>query len=182
MYLVDQLTEELDRIAGSAQFNGAKMLTGEFAKGGPVADPKAAPAGGGSEMFFHVGANQNERFNIYIGDMRKKTLLKLTDDKATMDITTAQGANDAVGKVDAATIVVSKQRANLGAYQNRLEHTMRGLAVAAENVMAAESRIRDTDMASEIVAYTRSMILSQASTSMLAQANVKSQSVLKLLQ
>jgi flagellin len=96
-------------------------------------------------------------------------------------ISTADSATQAIGRLDAAMKVVTKQRADLGAYQNRLEHAVRGIAIAGENFQAAESRIRDTDMANEMVEYVKNQILNQAGTAMLAQANMKTQSVLQLL-
>jgi len=188
---VDQLVEEIDRIADSAQFNGMKMLTGTYAKGAagagaPAGAAAAATAGQATEMFFHVGANENERFQINIGDMQAKALLDPgaggAGNKVKIDMTSVEAANKAINRVDEGSAMVSKQRANLGAYQNRLEHVVRGLAIANENTTAAESRIRDTDMAAQMVEYTRAVILNQAGVSMLAQANMKSQSVLKLLQ
>ncbi len=94
----------------------------------------------------------------------------------------ASGDTFAIDKLDTAIETVSTQRANLGAYQNRLEHTIANLSVTMENLAASESRIRDTDMAQEMVAFTRSQILTQAGTAMLAQANQAPQSVLQLLQ
>jgi flagellin len=96
-------------------------------------------------------------------------------------MSTPEGANRTIGIVDAALKKVNKQRADLGAYHNRLEHAIRGLDVGAENLQASESRIRDADMAHEVVRYTTNQILLQSSTAMLAQANLKSQSVLQLL-
>ena len=92
------------------------------------------------------------------------------------------GANRAIGTIDAALKTINKQRADLGAYQNRLEHAVRGLDIGAENTQAAESRIRDTNMANQMVDYVRDQILSQSGTAMLAQANQRSSSVLQLLQ
>jgi flagellin len=96
-------------------------------------------------------------------------------------LSSAESANRTIGMVDEALMSVSQQRADLGAYQNRLEYAMQGLDVGAENLAAAESRIRDTDMAAQMVDFTRDQILMQASTAMLAQANLTPQSVLQLL-
>ena len=98
-----------------------------------------------------------------------------------ISISTPDAANQAIGSVDTALRSVSKQRADLGAYQNRFEMASKGVAIAAENLQAAESRIRDTDMASEMVDYVKNQILLQSGTAMLAQANTKTQSVLQLL-
>ena len=99
-----------------------------------------------------------------------------------ISISTPEEANVAIGSVDAALKAVSRQRADLGAYQNRFEMASNGVAIAAENLQAAESRIRDTDMADEMVAYSKNNILQQAGQSMLAQANQANQGVLSLLQ
>jgi flagellin len=109
--------------------------------------------------------------------LNKPTLLR----SGAVNIENVEAANKAIGVVDNALMQVSKQRADLGAYQNRFEMASKGVAIAAENLQASESVIRDANMASEVVDYTRDQILSQASTAMLAQANVRSQSVLQLL-
>ena len=98
-----------------------------------------------------------------------------------ISLSSPDGANRAIGTVDAALRTVSKQRADLGSYQNRLEMAITGIDIGAENIAAAESRIRDANMAAETVEYTKNQILLQASTAMLAQANVQTQSVLQLL-
>jgi flagellin len=103
-------------------------------------------------------------------------------DKTFVSLETPESANRTIGMCDAALKLVNKQRADLGAYQNRLEHAVRGLDVGAENMQAAESRIRDTNMANEMVEYVRHQILSQSGTAMLAQANQRGTSVLQLLQ
>jgi flagellin len=162
---VSQLIDEVNRIASHAQFNGMNMLTGRFARG-------AADDG----MKFQVGANMDQREAAYIGTM---TAGALGIDGVA--ITSPDSANLTIGRVDAALTVVSKQRADLGAYQNRFEMAAQGVAVAAENLQAAESQIRDTDMASQMVEYVKNNILMQAGTAMLAQANIKTQSVLQLL-
>jgi flagellin len=101
---------------------------------------------------------------------------------AGVSISTPDLANQVIGRVDAAMTRISRQRADLGAYQNRFEMAAKGVAVAAENMQAAESLIRDTDIASQMVNYTKNQILMQSSTAMLAQANLKPRSVLQLLQ
>ena len=167
---VSQLVDEVNRIASHAQFNGLNMLTGRFAnpaKGGVT----------GGEMFFQVGANMDQRKQVFIGTMTANALgLK------GISISTPDKANAVIGSVDAALRQVSKQRADLGAYQNRFEMAAKGVAVAAENMQAAESLIRDTDIATQMVDYTKNQILMQSSTAMLAQANLKPRSVLQLLQ
>jgi flagellin len=167
---VSQLVDEVNRIASHAQFNGMNMLTGRFAN----------PGGGGvvtGQMFFQVGANMDQRKQVFIGTMTA-TALGL----GGISISTPDSANQVIGRVDNAMTRISRQRADLGAYQNRFEMAAKGVAVAAENMQAAESLIRDTDIAAQMVTYTKNQILMQSSTAMLAQANLKPRSVLQLLQ
>jgi flagellin len=173
---VSQLVDEVDRIASHAQFNGMNMLTGRFARLGAENVVTAS-------MWLHIGANMDQRERIYIGTMTSDSLgLRNPGSKQIVSISTPDGANRTIGIVDAGLKAVSKQRADLGAYQNRLEHAVKGLDVGAENLQAAESRIRDADMASEMVEYTKNAILVQSATAMLAQANTKTRTVLQLLQ
>jgi flagellin len=172
---VSQLVDEVDRIASHAQFNGMNMLTGRFAEpslsGVPV-----------QEMAFHIGANMDQKEQVYIGTMTAAALgVKNLADNSIVSLSTPQGANQTIGIVDTALRNVSKQRADLGAYQNRLEMAIKGIDIGAENLQAAESRIRDVDMAAEMVEFTKNQILVQAGNAMLAQANLKNQSVLQLL-
>jgi len=170
---VSQLVDEVNRIASHAQFNGMNLLTGAFATNSAV----------GRVMQFQVGANMDQNKQVFIGTMTALALgLENTQsDSGFLNIGTVDSANQAIGTVDAALKLVSKQRADLGAYQNRFEMAAQGVAIASENMQAAESRIRDTDMASEMVNYTRGAILNQAGTAMLAQANMRTQSALQLL-
>jgi flagellin len=173
---VSQLVDEVDRIASHAQFNGMNMLTGRFARLGGENVVTAS-------MWLHIGANMDQRERVYIGTMTSESLgLRNTGSKKFVSISTPDGANRTIGIVDAGLKLVSKQRADLGAYQNRLEHAVKGLDVGAENLQASESRIRDADMAEEMVDYTKNAILVQAATAMLAQANTKTQTVLTLFQ
>lgn len=126
---------------------------------------------------FHIGANKDQQMNLQINDMRAAAL-----NIADIDVSTAEGANNALEKLDAALKSVSDERAKLGAVQNRLDHTINNLGTSSENLTAAESRIRDVDMAKEMMNQTKESILAQASQAMLAQANQKPQSVLQLLQ
>ncbi|MDR1839944.1 MAG: flagellin [Treponema sp.] len=170
---VSQMVDEVNRIASHAQFNGMNMLTGAFAMESPS----------GRIMQLHVGANMDQNARIYVGDM-SATALGLIDAQGSnekLSIADPEAANMAIGTVDAALKVISKQRADLGAYQNRFEMAAQGVAIAAENIQAAESRIRDANMASKVVDYTRDSILSQSGVAMLAQANMRTQSVLQLL-
>ena len=133
----------------------------------------------GSTGKFQVGANNqaNEQITVSIAKQDSSTL-----GLASLDLTNTANAGTAITAIDAAISTVSDTRANLGAYQNRFEHTVNNLNVSVENLSASESRIRDTDMAQEMVSFTRAQILTQAGTAMLAQANQAPQSVLKLLQ
>ncbi len=170
---VSQLVAEVDRIASQAQFNGMNTLTGGF----------AADSASGRIMQFQIGANVDQNTRVYIGTMTAEALglkgAQGSDEQLGID--SPDKANMAIASVDNALLTVSKQRADLGAYQNRFEMASNGIGVAAENLQAAESRIRDTDMASEMVEYTKNQILSQSGTAMLAQANSQSQNVLALL-
>lgn len=168
---VSQLVDEINRIASHAQFNGMNMLTGSFAENADQI------------MQFQVGANMDQNERVYIGTMTA-TALGLQGEQGggdTISISTVESANMAIGMLDNALTQVSRQRADLGAYQNRFEMASKGVAIAAENLTAAESRIRDVDMASEMVDYMKNQILTQSATAMLAQANTKTQSVLQLL-
>jgi len=170
---VSQLVAEVDRIASQAQFNGMNMLTGSFAQ----------DSASGRVMQFQIGANVDQNARVYIGTMTA-TALGLKGAQGSdeqLSISSPEAANMAIATVDSALQTVSKQRADLGAYQNRFEMASNGVAIAAENLQAAESRIRDTDMASEMVEYTKNQILTQSGTAMLAQANSQSQNVLALL-
>ncbi len=128
-------------------------------------------------LTFHIGANENQNTRITVQDMDATAL-----GVANVQLTTQAGANSAITTIDKAINTVSAQRAALGAMQNRLEHTINNLGTSSENLSAAESQIRDVDMAEEMSAYTKNNILVQAATSMLAQANQQPQSVLSLLQ
>ena len=173
---VSQLVDEIDRIASHAQFNGMNLLTGRF--GRQIGENVVT-----ASMWFHIGANMDQREQVYIGTMTAKGLgIRNVGDDSFITLSSPDGANRAIGTLDAALKIVNKQRADLGAYQNRLEHAIRGLDVGAENMQASESRIRDANMANETVGYTKNMILSQAGTAMLAQANQRGQRVLQLLQ
>ena len=172
---VSSLIAEVDRIASTAQFNGMNMLTGRFAR------PTGENAVTGS-MWLHIGANMDQRTQVYIGTMSAMALgIRNVGDESIMSLETPDNANQAIGTLDEALKKINKQRADLGAYQNRLEMTVKGLDIGAENLQASESRIRDTDMAEEMVDFTKNQVLSQAGTAMLAQANQSSQNVLSLL-
>ncbi|GMO48149.1 MAG: flagellin [Termitinemataceae bacterium] len=171
---VSQLVDEVDRIASHAQFNTMNMLTGAFARESPT----------GQIMQLQIGANMDQNKQIFVEEMTTAALFKNvqpSDDGTLINLTNPEGANRAIGDIDGALTAVSKQRADLGAYQNRFEIAAQGVATASENLQASESRIRDENMASGMVNYTKNQILSQAGVAMLAQANVRNQSVLQLL-
>jgi flagellin len=173
---VSALIDEVDRIASHAQFNGMNLLTGRF---GRLFGENVVTA----SMWFHIGANMDQREQVFIGTMTAKGLgIRNIGDETILSLSSPDNANRAIGTLDEAIKRVNKQRADLGAYQNRLEHAVRGLDIGAENLQASESRIRDTNMANETVSYTKNQILTQAGTAMLAQANQRGQTVLQLLQ
>lgn len=170
---IDELIEEINRIAEKTQFNEKVLLDGRFVSGGSV-----------GKLEFHVGANANEVIGLEIKSMKADALgiSGATPKRVNeVNITSKAGANSGIQIIDAAIKQVSAQRSKLGAVQNRLEHTIRNLDNAAENLQAAESRIRDVDMAKEMMEFTKQTILQQASTAMLAQANQVPQTVLQLL-
>ena len=177
---ISQLIDEVNRIASHAQFNGMNMLTGRFANESGENTVTAS-------MWFHIGANMDQRERAYIGTMTAQGLGlqstgSLANDATFISMSNPATANIAIGTLDVALQKVNKQRADLGAYQNRLEYAVKGLDIGAENLQAAESRIRDADMAKQMVSMTKNQILSQSSTAMLSQANQKTQTVLQLLQ
>ena len=166
---VDELIDELDRIAKDTQFNEQTLLNGDLET---TSDENGATGG----LVFHIGANEDQNIRLGIGDMSASGL-QVKD----VDVTSQSDANSAITTINDAIKTVSEERSKLGAYQNRLEHTIKNLDNAAENLQAAESRIRDVDMAKEMMEFTKQSILQQAATAMLAQANQVPQSVLKLL-
>lgn len=173
---ISQLVDEIDRVASHAQFNGMNMLTGRFARetGENVVT---------ASMWFHIGANMDQRERVYIGTMTAASLgVRNPGDRSILSLESPDTANRAIGTLDEAIKKINKQRADLGSYQNRLEHAIKGIDIGAENLQASESRIRDTNMASQMVAFMRDQILSQSGTAMLAQANQRTTSVLQLLQ
>ena len=170
---VSQLVDEVDRIASHAQFNTINMLTGRFA----ATDTAAA------SMWLHIGANMDQRERLFIGTMTSTGLgLRESGSGEMVKLTTAADANRAIETFDRALRAISKQRADLGAYQNRMEFASKALQIGEENLQASESRIRDADMAEHAVKNTTDMILTQSSIAMLAQANMRPQLILRLLQ
>ena len=161
---IDALNKEITRIATTTEFNGEKPLN---------------PARAGDALTFFIGATADKTNAMTVGQLQM-TATALTVDKIKVETTTL--AFQAMKSVDAAIDRVSTYRATLGAAQNRLEHTVNNLKVTSENITSAESRIRDTDMADEITAYTKNNILLQAAQSMLSQSNAMPQGVLSMLQ
>ena len=157
---VEELKSEITRIANTTDYNGIK----------PIASTATKP------ITLQVGPTSGEILLVAVSGLTASKL-SISD----IAVTSVSKANAAITKLNAAIDKVSKHRANLGAAQNRLEHTINNLKVTSENMTAAESRIRDTDMAKEIAAFTKNNILNQAAQSMLAQANQQPQGVLSLL-
>ena len=157
---VDQLTSEIDRIRSTTQFNTQNLLDGKF-KGKNL----------------QIGSLSGQSISISISNMNANSLKIIG-----LEVSSFSSAGAAMSKIQAAIDKVSTQRSKLGALQNRLEHTINNLDTTSENTQSAESRIRDTDMADEMVQYSKNNILSQAGQSMLTQANQQTQGVLSLLQ
>lgn len=164
---LNALHSELTRISDTTEFNTQNLL-GSTAKAG-------------ASFTFQIGANKGQTLTVTIGNMSGTSLLDVAADKFTLGKAGAN-ADKMLGSIDKAIKTVSDQRATLGAVQNRLEHTINNLTATNENLSEANSRIRDVDMAEEMMTFTKSNILSQAATSMLAQANAMPNSVLNLLQ
>jgi len=166
---VSQLVDEIDRIASHAQFNGMNLLTGRFSQNDGLGIAV-------QDLFLHIGANMDQREQVFINTMTASSLgVRAVGTGEIISLETADSANMTIGVIDTALRAVNKQRADLGAYQNRLEMAIQGIDIGAENLQAAESRIRDADMAKEMVDFVRNQILVQAGTAMLAQANMKNQ-------
>lgn len=157
---VEQLQEEITRISTDTEFNTMALLDGTY-----------------TGKHFHIGANASQSVEFEIADMSASEL-----GVDGVDLSDQADADTAIDTIDAAIATVSAERAKLGAMQNRLEHTINNLGTTSENLSASESRIRDVDMAKEMMEFTKNNILSQASQAMLAQANMQPQSILQLLQ
>jgi flagellin len=167
---VSQLVDELDRTASQAEFNTMNILQGQFSR-----------INGKLSMWFHMGPNAKQRERVYVQTMTAQALGMRDPSKAILSLSTPSKADEVLGRVDVALQRINKQRADLGAYANRLERSAKGLMVAYENTMASESRIRDTDMAEEMVEYVKNQILFETGSVMLAHANLRPQSVLKMI-
>ncbi len=168
---VSALIDEVDRIASQAEFNKMNLLLGDFSR-----------VNARASMWFHIGANMHQRERVFIQTMTAQALFLKSEVGELMTLSTAESSNRSIGVLDEAIHKISKQRADLGAYYNRLEIASKGLLNAYENIQASESRIRDADMAEVMVNFTKTQVLVQSGTAMLAQANEMSNSVLLLLQ
>lgn len=179
---ISQLVDEVSRIANHAQFNGMNILTGRFQSPAAGTTTAAGSNNQSAGLWFHIGPNMDQRVQLFVGAMDGKAL-GITDANGAKMISasTMDSGNRSIGVIDNALTQVIKQRADLGSYQNRLEKLFKGLYIAYENTQASESRIRDTDMASQMSDYVKNQILGQSNASMLAQANLKPQLVLRLL-
>lgn len=167
---VSALVDEVDRIASQAEFNRMNLLQGDFGRQSIT-----------SSMWFHIGPNMHQRERVFIQTMTAAALDLKSAVGIALTISTPEFANRAIGVMDNALHLIAKQRADLGAYYNRLEHAAKGLMSAYENMQASESRIRDADMAEITVDFTKDQILTQSGTAMLAQANQRSLGILQLL-
>jgi flagellin len=167
---VSELVDEVDRIASQAEFNKMKLLQGDFSRLHPLAS-----------MWFHMGPNMHQRERVFIQTMSARALGIRDIVGRPITLSTPDFANRSIGVFDDALHTIAKQRADLGAYYNRLEHAAKGLMNAYENTQASESRIRDADMAEVSVSLAKNSILVQSGTAMLAQANAKTQHILQLL-
>lgn len=185
---VDQLAKEVTRIANNTEFNTKKLLTG-------AADGSSTAVTGSDSLTFHIGANADQNIELEIKAMDAKTLgvsgsatsnvaasgTSLAATTSGIDVSTQSTANTAITSINNAIETVSAERSKLGANQNRLDHTINNLKTSSENLTAAESRVRDVDMAKEMMNQTKNSILAQAAQAMLAQANQQPQGVLQLL-
>ncbi|PYI51239.1 hypothetical protein DLM86_26195 [Paenibacillus flagellatus] len=191
-------TVSLDETTGQFQISGAKGLTNDISNlsfsaqksatdttkvadfnkifGSMNETQKAQNAASDSSLSMQIGANEGQTLNVDINDMGAQAL-RIQD----VDVSSSKGAQTAISVINNALEIVSAERSKLGAYQNRLEHTINNLGTSAENLTASESRIRDVDMAKEMMEFTKNNILSQAAQAMLAQANQQPQGVLQLL-
>jgi flagellin len=186
---VEELVDEVDRIASTAEFNTLRMLRGAAQALGEAEtaeipqDALIQPDHGG--IWLHIGANMDQRRQIYIGNMSAAALGLSIGDQASRELrisfSSPDGANQAISVFDQALFKVNRQRADMGAYQNRLESALTGINIAVENLQSSESTIRDADMANQMVDFVKNSILTQSSMAMLAQANATKQLVLRLL-
>ncbi|MBV6494494.1 MAG: Flagellar filament 35 kDa core protein [Turneriella sp.] len=171
---VSQLVDEIDRIGTSAEFNRMKLLTGRYARGSKL-----------GSIFFHVGPNKDQRIQAFIKTMNGRAFGFYTGKgakAAKKPLATVFQANEMIGTVDNAIDKLVRQRADLGAYYNRIETTVDALRQGYENMVAADSRLRDTDMAEELLEFTKNQIQLQSGTAMLAHSNLSSRLVVSLIE
>jgi flagellin len=194
---ISQLVEEIDSMSTRVEFNNKKLIRGDYSENGFLSGAIGANGAGnpanrvaGTQIFLQVGANANQSIQFNIGCMNSSSLnIRATFTQAAANGATEWGVNLSSGSaisakistINAAVNMVATERAKLGAVQNRLEYTIKSLDVSSENLSASESRIRDTDMAKEMMNLTKANVLSSAANSMLAQANQAPQNVLQLL-
>ncbi len=175
---INQLVEEVDRISQQAEFNTIKVLDNMRPEGSVPGQDAQSPVPENT-LRVHVGANENQFMEIKINNMSANSLgLDATN---SVNLSTQEGSNTALTTLDNALNTINRQRADIGAFQNRLEHSIKGTDIAAQNLQSAESQIRDTNVAKAMVTYVKDQLLSQSTTSMLAQANVRPQMVMRVL-
>lgn len=165
---MDELRQELDRIAKTTEFNTKTLLSGDFSKNKDA-------------LSFHIGANSYQNMTATLEKLDAKSLGVAQGENKALSIEKPKDSNKAIEKLDKAIEKVSTERAKYGAIQNRIEHSINNLGIASENLQAAESRIRDTDVAKEIMEFSKNKIIQESGSSMLAQANSAPQEVLKLI-
>lgn len=192
---VTQLVQEVQRVADQSEFNKKILFQGDWAgpeqqmdgtTGAPAATATAAAEAqsgqDGPGVRIHVGANMDQYVRVFVANMTTDGIgLTNRADGYKVGVTSVEDANRSIVVVDEALHTVNRQRTDLGAMQNRLETAMRGIDVATENLQSAESRIRDTDMAKEMIDFVKDNILTQSAVSMLAQANLRPQMILRIL-
>lgn len=172
---ISQLIDEIDRIASTAQFNGLNMLTGRFS------DLTKSSNNPTSSMWFHLGAGMDQREQFFIGTVTSKALKLRDSANNILSLKNEANSNASIVDIDSAIKKLNSQRADLGAYQNRLESALKKILSEAENLQSAESIIRDADMANVSVSYARNKILLETSNSFIAQANIKNSRVFNFI-
>lgn len=172
---ISQLIDEIDRIASTAQFNGLNMLTGRFS------DLTKSANNPTSSMWFHLGAGMDQREQFFIGTVTSKALKLRDSANNLLSLKNESNSNTSLADIDTAIKKLNSQRADLGAYQNRLESALKKILSEAENLQSAESIIRDADMADVSVSYAKNKILLETSNSFIAQANIKNSRVFNFI-
>jgi flagellin len=167
---VSQLIQEIDRISTQAQFNRLKLFTGDYSR-------KQKD----NQLYFHVGPDKDMRIQAFIGTISSRSLGLVDAARKSISLSTPDRANNSIGIVDAAIDQLNAGRADIGSQGNRLGITLQSIMVYYSNMVEAESRIRDTDMASELIEYTKEKMLLESDTALLSQANLESSLVVDLL-